>query len=131
MISKIKNLIQKFQKPRFIRAGSCKRCGTCCKTITFKIQDKFITSEKGFEELKKRQSKYNHFFISGRDKQGILLFTCKSLGKDNSCKSYILRSLYCRIYPKIKTNLIAAGMETIDGCGFYYKSSIEFKEFLK
>jgi Fe-S-cluster containining protein len=126
----IKNIIKKFQSPKFIMDGSCKRCGTCCRMITFKIQDKFITSEEEFERLKIWQPRYKHFFISGKDEEGILLFTCKSLDDDNLCKNYMFRSLYCKSYPRIKSDFIAAGAETLEGCGFYYKSSVEFKSFL-
>lgn len=120
-----------FKKPGFIRHGSCKRCGNCCRNIIFQIQENYITTEEEFERLKKWKPKYNHFYISGRDVDGLLLFTCKSLNDDNSCKSYRLRSLYCRLYPRMTKNLILSGTTTLDGCGFYYKSSVDFKDYLK
>ena len=119
------------KKPRFIRVGTCKRCGNCCKNVTIKIEGKFITTSEEFEKLRSAKPVYNHFLISGKDENGIFLFACKSLSSDNLRKSYWFRSLYCRSYPKADSNFITAGGETLDGCGYSFKSSIEFKEFLK
>jgi len=120
-----------FKKPKFKRYGSCKKCGNCCRNIIFQIQDKYISTEEEFERLKKWKSRYKHFYISGRDEDGLLLFTCKSLNDDNTCKSYKFRSLYCRLYPRISTELLRSGTTTLDGCGYYYKSSVDFKDYLK
>jgi Fe-S-cluster containining protein len=119
------------KKPGFTRQGSCKKCGNCCRNIVFKVNDNYIASEDEFEKLKKWKPRYNHFYISGRDEDGALLFTCKSLNTDNACKSYRFRSLYCRLYPRLKTDMIIAGTTMLDGCGYYYKSSIDFKDYLQ
>jgi Fe-S-cluster containining protein len=124
-------LFQKIKGARYIRAGKCKKCGLCCRMITFKTGDKFITEEAEFERLKNWQKHYNHFFISGKDENGILLFTCKSLSEDNTCRNYRMRSWFCRSYPHVKTDFIAAGGTTLEGCGFYFKSSKEFRKFLE
>lgn len=127
----LKLLFDKLFGAKYIRAGKCKQCGVCCRNITLKANEHFLTTEEQFESLKKWQKKYNHFFISGKDKHGILLFTCKSLGADNRCKSYLVRSWFCRAYPFIKTDFIAAGGQTLEGCGFYFTSSVKFKDCLK
>ncbi len=124
-------LYQKNFGPKYIKAGSCKQCGNCCRTITFKVKDDFIKDVDTFEKLKKWQKRYENFYVSGCDENGILLFTCKSLGDDNKCKSYFSRSLFCRAYPFVKTDFIAAGGKTIEGCGFYYKSSVDFDSLLQ
>jgi len=129
MIFRLKRLFNK--TPKVVRTGSCKRCGTCCRTITFMLGDKYVTEIEQFEKLKSLNKKFNHFYLTGKDENGILLFACKSLSKDNLCRHYLFRSLYCRNYPKMNSKLFAEGMETLDECGFYYKSSIEFKDFLK
>jgi len=95
------------------------------------IGDQYLTREEEFERIKKLDDKYNHFFISSRDETGILLFTCKSLGEDNLCTCYPFRSLYCRLYPRIKTKHIRAGAEMPEGCGYYIESNVKFEEFLK
>lgn len=127
---KIQNFIKKYKKPRFILKGFCKKCGNCCRNITFMIGDDYLTKIEEFERLKLLDSKYNSFFISGKDENGVLLFACKHLGEDNLCSCYNYRSLYCRLYPFIKTKHIRAGAEMPEGCGYYIESNVKFEEFL-
>jgi Fe-S-cluster containining protein len=117
-------------RPKFIRRGNCKKCGNCCRNIVFYIQENIITTEEQFDKLKKWKKIYNHFCISGKDNDGALLFTCKSLNEDNICKNYKFRSLYCRTYPKLDKKALQTGIELLDGCGFYYESSVKFQDFL-
>lgn len=99
--------------------GKCKRCGHCCRNITFMIKDSYVATEQEFEFMKELNPKHNHFYISGRDDDGALLFTCKSMGEDNLCKDYNFRSLYCRFYPWILFKSINAGYELPEECGYY------------
>lgn len=123
--------IVKLKSPKYIRAGKCKMCGTCCRNITFKISKEFIKQKEQFEVLKEWDKRYENFYITGQDNEGILLFTCKSLGNDNKCTSYMFRAWYCRAYPFVKTDFIAAGGKELDGCGFYFKPTKDFKTFLE
>ncbi len=118
--SKLVKIFNQNFSPKFIRSGSCKQCGQCCRKITINYHGKFLTEKHEFEQLQLEQPRYKNFFTTGKE-DGILVVTCKSLGDDNTCKSYRFRSLYCRIYPRIKTKYIAAGAQTLDGCGFYYE----------
>lgn len=128
----MKGLIKKlFKQNGFVRKGKCKMCGKCCRNITFKIKEEFVTTAEQFEDLKKWDKKYGNFYISGADEKGILLFTCKSLSEDNRCKAYYFRSPYCRSYPKIDSLKAYNGAETLEGCGYYFEPKKEFKEFLK
>ncbi len=131
IIKKITEFIKNNRSARFILKGSCKKCGICCKNITFMIGEQYLTDKKEFERIKQLDSKYNNFFISGRDENNILLFTCKALKEDNTCSCYSFRSLYCRLYPGIKTKHIRAGAEMLKGCGYYIESNVKFEEFLK
>jgi hypothetical protein len=128
---KFRNFLKKFKKPRLVIKGSCKKCGSCCRNISFMIGGKYLSEPEEFQNLKEFDSQYNHFFISGRDKDGFLLFTCKSINSDNLCKCYHFRSLYCRLYPKIVTKHLATHTEMLEGCGYYIESNVDFKEFLK
>ncbi len=91
----------------------------------------YLTKQEEFERIKKLDSRYNNFFISGKDENNALLFTCKSLKDDNLCSCYAFRSLYCRLYPKIEVKQLRAGAEMPEGCGYYNESNVKFKEFLK
>ena len=111
--------------------GKCNCCGACCRNIVFMIDDEYVKTETQFEDLKKFDKKYYHFEISGRNEQGVLLFRCKSLGDDNRCKSYFLRSLYCRAYPLVTEKIRLGGYETFETCGYKITVDKAFDDFLK
>lgn len=95
------------------------------------IEDKYVKDVKQFEDLKKFDKKYNCFEIAGRNEKGILLFKCKSLDKNNLCKDYLFRSLYCRMYPMVNSKIRLGGCETFDSCGYKIIINKKFDEFLK
>ena len=111
--------------------GQCKGCGACCRNIVFMIEDKYVDKEEQFEDLKKFDKKYHHFEIYGRNEKGVLLFKCKSLGVNNSCKDYFFRSIYCRMYPMVDSKIRLGGCETFDTCGYKIKIDKDFKSFLE
>ncbi len=142
MINFIQDLIQyiknKLFSSKYVVKGKCKQCGKCCSTILFSDENGYIKTEEDFLNLQKRNRRYLHFTINGKveDKNnsfydGALMFKCKSLGEDNRCKRYILRSLYCRDYPSINPTFIHNGGETLDDCGFWFDVDKKFKEYLK
>ncbi len=112
-------------------SGKCKKCGACCRNITFIIGKEYVKTPEQFEKMKKFDKKYNHFFITGENERGALLFTCKSLGEDNLCKDYRWRSIYCRAYPVFDTRILSGRFEMLDGCGYDIVPEKSFKEFLK
>lgn len=83
-----------------------------------------------FEKLKKWKKSYNNFFISGKDIDGALLFTCKSLGENNKCKDYKFRSLFCRRYPKPSKQFLINGGRPLDGCGYEFGVDKNFSDYL-
>jgi Fe-S-cluster containining protein len=123
--------LSKLLTSRFLVRGKCRQCGTCCRNIVFLIGEEYITTEKQFDVMRNWDKKYNHFFISGRNEKGALLFTCKSLCKDNKCKDYFLRSIYCRIYPKLDKKIVLGGFETLEGCGYNIEIDKKFKDYLQ
>ena len=130
----IKNAIFQLQKlfsSKYIIKGKCKKCGECCKNIVFYINKTPIKTEEEFERLKKWKKKYNHFFISSVDEDGALLFTCKSLTKNNTCKDYIFRSINCRNYPKINNEFIINGGKPLENCGYRFDIDKKFSTYLE
>ncbi len=128
-----KNLLFYFKKlssSKFVSKGDCKKCGECCKNIVFYIGDNTVKTEEQFDSLIKFSKSYNHFFISGKDEDDSLLFTCKSLKSDNTCKDYVMRSIECRRYPKINNKFIINGGKPLDGCGYYFEVDKNFNEYL-
>ncbi len=122
---------KKFQSSKYILTGKCKQCGQCCRNIVFVIKDDYVKTEEQFERLKEFKKIYNHFYISGRDKDRALLFTCKSLRDDNKCKDYLWRSFFCRNYPQIIPKFIYNGGTPLDNCGYQFKVDKKFHEFLE
>ncbi len=142
MINFIQDLIQyiknKLFSSKYVVKGKCKQCGKCCSTILFSDENGYIKTEEDFLSLQKRNRRYLHFTINGRVKDknnsfydGALMFKCKSLGEDNRCKRYFLRSIYCRDYPSINPTFIHNGGETLDGCGFWFDVDKSFEEYLR
>jgi Fe-S-cluster containining protein len=130
----IKHIIFWFQKlfsSKFVLNGKCKQCGQCCRKIAFYLDKKLIKTKQQFEKLKKLNKKYNHFYISGRDIDGALFFTCKSLTDDNKCKDYMFRSIACRNYPKINPEFIINGGEPLDNCGYNFGVNKKFSEYIE
>ncbi len=126
----IKFYVNKFLSPKYKISGKCNQCGQCCRMINFIHKGQIIKTEQEFEELKKIDKKYYHFYISGRDNEGNLIFTCKSLTGDNKCRDYLWRSLYCRKYPDADKKFIMAGGELLDGCGYRIGTTKNFSEYL-
>jgi len=131
MFEYIKFIINIFQSSKYIRKGKCRQCGDCCRNIVFIINDKKIETEKQFVLLKKWNKQYGNFYISGKDIDGALLFTCKELGTDNKCKMYYFRSILCRMYPNPCGKFLAAGGKMQDNCGYWFEPNKKFETFLK
>ena len=145
MINKIKNFFQDFFlefynktfSSKYILKGKCKKCGACCRNILFSTKDGYIKDEKIFKQMCKKYKYYRNFKISGvvENKQdfqnGALTFECKHISKENKCKIYWFRPLFCRDYPNINPDLIYSGVEMLDNCGFYFDVDKKFSEYLK
>ncbi len=145
LLNKIKNFIEdifleinnKLFSSKYVVKGKCKKCGRCCRNILFSTQKGYIKSEEVFNKMKKKYPYYRNFRISGvvKDKlefqNGALTFECKFISKDNRCKIYLFRPIFCRDYPNINPDLIYNGVEMLDGCGFYFDVNKKFSQYLK
>ena len=134
IIFSIKN---KLFSSKYVIKGKCKRCGACCRNILFSTQEGYIKDEEIFKKMQKKYPYYRNFKISGivKDKKdfqnGALTFECKFSSKNNKCKIYPIRPIFCRDYPNINPSLIYEGVTMLDGCGFYFDIDKKFKTYLK
>ena len=134
IIFSIKN---KLFSSKYVIKGKCKRCGACCRNILFSTQEGYIKDEAIFKKMQKKYPYYRNFKISGivKDKKdfqnGALTFECKFISKNNKCKIYPIRPIFCRDYPNINPSLIYEGVTMLDGCGFYFDIDKKFKTYLK
>lgn len=145
MINKIKNFIEDFIfliynqlfSSKYVVKGKCKRCGNCCRNILFSTSEGYVKDEKVFKKMQKKYKYYRNYRISGviKDKKdfqnGALTFECKFISKDNKCKIYLFRPIFCRDYPNINPQLIYEGVTMLDGCGFYFDVDKKFDNYLK
>ncbi len=131
MLKIIRFFINKVQSSKYIRKGHCKQCGSCCRNIAFLIKDKPVSTEEQFELMKQMNRHYKNFFISGRDNDNALLFTCRELDENNRCKVYHFRGLLCRLYPNPNSSFIANGGTMRDNCGFYFEVDRNFSSYVK
>lgn len=122
---------QRLTSSKYKLSGKCKKCGNCCKTITFFIGKRPITDENEFFRMQEFDKKYKNFEINGKNENGTLLFKCKSLNDNGKCKSYHFRSLNCRLYPRINQKFVHDGGKPLDGCGYKFIKSKKFIEFIK
>jgi len=131
MFEYIKFIINKFQSSKYVRKGGCRQCGECCRNIVFIVGDKKIQTETQFELIKKWDKHYCNFYISGKDTDGALLFTCRELSDDNKCRVYHFRSILCRMYPNPNAKFLAAGGKLQDNCGYYFEANKKFEDYFK
>ena len=131
MLKWIKFYLNKLQSPKYILKGECKKCGRCCRNIVFFAYGNPIRDIKLLEELKNKNKRMNLFYPSGKNEDGELLFTCKSLLPDNRCKYYFFRSLYCRRYPMVKSLSTGRYLNPPEECGYRIVSEKPFKDYIK
>jgi len=132
IIEKFKLRLLKFLGVKYIKKGKCKKCGLCCKTIAFSINNQLIKNEEELARLKKFMPyRFNHFDISGIGDYSELLFRCKYLSEDNTCKVYNFRSFFCRGYPNFNNNFLNKGGKTFEDCGYYYEPIESFDDVYK
>lgn len=130
MLKYLKFIIQYFDSSKYIRKGNCKKCGNCCRNILLYIEDEPIKTAEQFEKVKVWAKHYHNFFISGKNENGLLLFTCKEIDDNNKCKVYFFRGLGCRLYPKKDTKFLINGGKPLDGCGYYFEPNKPFKSYI-
>ena len=121
---------------KYVVKGKCKKCGRCCRNILFSTSQGYVKSKEEFEKMQKKYPYYRNYKISGvvKDKMdfqnGALTFECRFISKNNRCKIYFIRPLFCRDYPFVDSNLIYNGVEMLVGCGYYFEVDKKFKEYL-
>ena len=130
------DIYNKLFSSKYVIKGNCKKCGACCRNILFSTKEGYVKSKEIFEKMQKNHPYYRNFHISGivENKQdfqnGALTFECKFISKNNRCKIYWFRPLFCRDYPFVNKDLIYNGVEMLDNCGFYFDIDKKFKNYL-
>lgn len=110
------------QKIKYKVEGECLKCGKCCK----EIRAYGMKNEKDLKIMQFFLPHYKRFFITGTDKNGDIILSCKYLNIDGLCTVYSKRPNLCKKYP---AKTIYFNGEMIDGCG-YKVTKKEFKDYL-
>lgn len=130
IILTLKKLIYKhiFRK-KYIRTGSCKRCGACCSRIYVRHGRHTINSEKEFIVLKHLHPFYSYLKVEGKDELG-LIFSCSNFDEENHiCKIHKRRPGICRRYPD--EIIFSMGACLSEGCGYSFSPIDKFADVLK
>lgn len=121
---------------KYIIKGKCRQCGECCRNILFSNENGYVKDEETFKLMQKKHLIYRFFSPNGKvtkegdELEGAILFKCKHL-KNNRCKIYLFRPIFCRDYPAANPKFIEMGGTTLDNCGFSFGVDKSFKNYLK
>lgn len=112
-----------------ILTGHCQQCGTCCRRLQLEQKNHWLRSKREFRALVKAHPEFSRFVICDRDRQGLLVFNCQSLGADNRCQDYENRPQLCRDFPN--KGIFFCGGSLPKGCGYTLSEGIPFDKLLQ
>lgn len=104
--------------------GECKKCGKCCR-LMYSL-DHFTTFD--FKVTQFLFPDYKRFEIIGKDEKGNMMFKCKWIQDDNTCKNYKKRLNMCKRFPNVKYGSLG---KTPEGCGFTLVPIRKFNDVLE
>ncbi len=129
LIGIFKYLHLKLRGKSILVTGSCRGCGTCCKSICLEGKDGWLRSTKAFEKVVKIYPEYRRFEIIGKDRQGFLLFRCTWSTPLGTCVDYENRLPLCCNFPE--SSLVFSGGELPVNCGYNFVEVIPFDKVLR
>lgn len=124
MLEYILFLIDKFTPAEYRLEGECKKCGKCCR-LMYSL-DHFTTFD--FKVTQFLFPDYKRFEIIGKDIRGDMIFKCKLIQDDNTCKDYKKRLNMCKRFPNVKYGSLG---KTPEGCGFRLVPIKKFNDILE
>ena len=111
-------LTRLFKKPPYRLAGSCLRCGACCRNPSITVFPVFLYFRSARRLLIAWHRIVNGFELDHLNRRtGLIVFCCTHFDpKSGLCDSYKSRPGICRDYP---SNLLETpSPEFLEGCGF-------------
>ncbi len=112
-----------------ILTGQCRQCGNCCRHLHLSHKGHWLRSRLLFGHLKRRDKQLERFVVTGRDRDGLLVFACRCLGSDGRCRDYANRPQLCRDFPN--KEIFFSNAELPDGCGYHLSEGIPFQRLLE
>ena len=128
LIGIFRYLLLKLQGKSILVTGSCRGCGTCCRSICLEGKDGWLRSRKEFEKIIAKFPEFARFEIIGTDRQGFLLFSCTWCTAQGTCMDYHNRLPLCYNFPK--SSLVFAGGQLPVNCGYRFSEVVPFEKIL-
>jgi len=122
-------LLLKVRGKSILVTGSCRGCGSCCRSISLEGRTGWLRDEKEFEKIVADLPEYNRFEITGKDRQGFLLFRCSWRSSQGGCRDYDNRLPLCRKFPE--SSLAFAGGRLPARCGYRFSEVVPFAKILQ
>jgi len=129
LIGALKYFFLKLRGKTILVTGSCRGCGTCCRSICLEGSTGWLRSSKAFEKVIEKFPEYKRFEIIGKDPQGFLLFNCTWCTPQGTCMDYENRLPLCCNFPE--TTLVFAGGRLPENCGYGFAEVVPFEKILK
>lgn len=107
------------KKTQYIRTGSCKRCGRCCRLLALEMPAYIARRDLLVDLISRFHSFVLNFRYEGRDGR-YLVYSCGYFDGDASkprCRIYHFRHRLCRFYPR---QLLYGYPKTHPDCGFKF-----------
>jgi uncharacterized protein len=124
----IRSLLLHLRGKSILVTGSCRQCGSCCRSISLEGRHGWLRSEKAFQEIIEDYPEYGRFVIIGKDTDGFLLFSCNWHTAEGGCSDYENRLSLCRKFPE--SSLVFAGGRLPPTCGYGFAEVVPFKKVL-
>jgi len=91
---------RRVKKMKYETGGRCNRCGSCCRILGFKTNDKQLKSKRSLKLCVRWFSWFYGFDLLKIDHdRKLLFFSCRHWKKDKSCDDYFWRAPLCRNFP--------------------------------
>jgi Fe-S-cluster containining protein len=129
IIGSFKYLVLKLRGKSILVTGSCRGCGTCCRSICLEGRNGWLRSKKDFQKIVGKYPEYNRFEIIGKDQQGFLLFSCLWSTPEGTCMDYDNRLPLCSKFPE--SSLVFAGGRLPVNCGYGFTEVVPFEKILR
>lgn len=104
-------------KTIFVRRGSCQNTGECCKQIGIGLPKSWFKRPWLTKPFQWYMRAIHNFHPIEELADGMLLFKCHYLTKDNKCGIYPFRPTICRDYP---ATTLFGHARVHKGCGFWF-----------
>lgn len=114
---------------KVVVVGSCRMCGSCCRSICLEANGRWLRKEEEFYRVVKKHPEYSRFTVTGRDSQGFLLFSCSWFSSTGICKDHENRLPLCRNFPDM--SLYFTGGEVPEACGYSFREITPFAVVLQ